>query len=184
MKRLLTPLIALSLVAPATGSARADDESGPRDRVVAVAIIAAPLVTVLGPMGPRDSEVVWPAERFAMQELIGIGWVVHPKFRFLLLGLFGETLTGLPPGADTWQLGGIAPIAMGTFGHFVIGGGPIVAYRSGGKQQADAGAVLLPGVSLPLGRGFALNIVAPTSVLLMNRRAASLGVAVGVAKVF
>jgi hypothetical protein len=66
----------------------------------------------------------------------------------------------------------------------IIGGGPIIGYRSGGKQQSDVGAVVLSGASIPLRKGLALNIVAPTTALFARRVAVSVGIAVGVAKVF
>jgi hypothetical protein len=98
--------------------------------------------------------------------------------------LFGETVRGLPTGASAWQLGGIAPIAMATFRHAIIGGGPIIAYRSGGQYRADAGGVLLPGASFPIGGGFAVNVVAPITGLFGNRVAVSVGAGVGATKVF
>jgi hypothetical protein len=39
--------------------------------------------------------------------------VVNPRFRFGVMGVFSEALTGLPTGAATWQLGGVAPLAIG-----------------------------------------------------------------------
>src|SRR5262245_42802162 len=98
--------------------------------------------------------------------------------------IFNEVLTGPPPAADAWQFGAVAPIAISTFGHFIIGGGPILGYRSGGKSQSDLGVVVLSGASIPLRKGLALKIVAPTMGLLKRRHTASVGVAVGVAKVF
>jgi hypothetical protein len=73
------------------------------------------------------------------------------------MGVFSEALTGLPTGAATWQLGGVAPLAIGTFDHFIVRGGPIISYRSGGNVQSDVGMVMLTGASIPIGRGLALN---------------------------
>jgi len=109
---------------------------------------------------------------------------VNPRFRFGVMGIFNEVLTGLPPTADAWQFGGVAPIAIGTFEHLIIGGGPLIGYRSGGKRQSDVGAVVLLGASIPLKKGLALNVVAPTTALFVRRVTVSVGVAVGVAKVF
>jgi hypothetical protein len=80
----------------------------------------------------------------------------------------------------------VAAVSIGTFGHFIIGGGPLVGYRSGGKQQTDAGAILLSGASIPLNKkkGLSLNIVVPVSALFMHRRTVAIAVAAGVAKVF
>lgn len=158
--------------------------TGPRGRPFMSALVAVPLVTFAGPVGPRGSEVVSPADRFAITQLVGVGYVVNPRFRFGVMGMFNEAFTGLPPGSDAWQFGGIAPIAIGTFGHFVIGSGPLIGYRSGGRHQADAGVVVLSGASIPVKKGLSLNIVAPVTALFMHRRTVSVGVAAGVAKVF
>src|SRR5262245_30221254 len=157
---------------------------GPRGRPFLAVLGAIPLVTYAAATGTRDSEVLTPADRFATSQLIGAGYVVNPRFRFGVMGIFNEVLTGLPPTADAWQFGGVAPIAIGTFDHFIIGGGPIFGYRSGGKQQSDIGMVVLTGASIPVRKGLALNIVAPTTALFRRRVSASVGVAIGVAKVF
>jgi hypothetical protein len=157
---------------------------GPRGRPFMAALFAVPLVTFAGPVGPRGTEVVSPADRFAIAQLVGAGYVVNPRFRFGVMGIFNEAYTGRPPGSGAWQFGGVAPIAMGTFGHFVIGGGPLIGYRSGGRHQADAGMVVLSGASIPVRKGLSLTIVAPVSALFKHRTTVSLGVAAGVAKVF
>jgi hypothetical protein len=100
------------------------------------------------------------------------------------MGIFNEAFIGLPPGSDAWQFGGVAPIAIGTFGHFIIGSGPLIGDRSGGRHQADAGVVALSGASIPVREGLSLHIVAPVSALFTHRTTVSVGVAAGVAKVF
>jgi hypothetical protein len=158
--------------------------TGPRDRPFVAVLMAVPLVTYAGATGSRGSEMLTPADRFATSQLIGAGYVVNPNFRFGVMGIFNEVLTGQPPAVDAWQFGGIAPIAIGTFEHVIIGGGPIIGYRSGGKRQSDVGAVVLSGASIPLRKGLALNIAAPITTLFVRRVTVSVGVAVGVAKVF
>jgi len=158
--------------------------AGPRGRPFMAALFAVPLVTFAGPIGPRGSEIVSPADRFATTQLIGAGYVVNPRFRFGVMGIFNEAFTGLPQGSDAWQFGGVAPIAIGTFGHFLIGSGPLIGYRSAGRHQADAGVVVLSGASIPVSKGLSLNIVVPVTALFMHRRTVSVGVAAGVAKVF
>ena len=167
----------------ATGQVPAPRD-GPRDRPFLAVLGAIPLVTYAGPSGPRHSEILTPADRFATSQLVGVGYVVNPRFRFGLMGIFNEVLSGLPPSAPAWQFGGVAPVAIGTFEHVIIGGGPIIGYRSGGKRQSDVGVVVLSGASIPLRKGLALNIVAPTTALFVRRVTVSVGVAVGVAKVF
>ena len=159
-------------------------QTGPRHRPFVVTLNAVPLLTYVGSAGPRGSEIVTPGERFAATQLVGAGYVVNPRFRFGLIAIFSEAFSGLPANADAWQFGGVAPVAIGTLGKFVIGGGPIVGYRSGGTRRTDIGAVMLTGASLPLGKGVALNIVAPLSALFGERTTVSIGAAVGVAKVF
>lgn len=158
--------------------------AGPRGRPFVAALGATPLVTYVGPSGPRESEVLTPADRFATSQLVGVGYVVNPRFRFGVMGIFNEVWSGLPPTAPAWQFGGVAPVAIGTFEHVIIGGGPIIGYRSGGKWQSDVGVVVLSGASIPLRKGLALNIVAPTTALFVRRVTVSVGVAAGVAKVF
>jgi hypothetical protein len=158
--------------------------AGPRGRPFVSVLMVVPLVTYAGATGSHASEIVTPADRFATSQLIGVGYVVNPQFRFGVIGIFNEALTGLPPTADAWQFGGIAPIAIGTFQHFIIGGGPIVGYRAGGKRQTDVGAVVLSGASIPIARGLALNLAAPVTALFAHRVTVSVGVAVGVSKVF
>jgi hypothetical protein len=175
---------ALETTANVPSAADSQPLAGPRGRPFVAALFAVPLVTFAGPAGPRGSETVTPADRFAITQLIGAGYVVNPRFRFGVMGIFNEAFTGVPPGVDAWQFGGVAPIAIGTFGHFIIGGGPLFGYRSGGRHRADAGAVVLSGVSIPLKGGLALNIVAPVSALFMHRPTVSVGVAAGVANVF
>jgi len=158
--------------------------AGPRGRPFLAVLGAIPLVTYAGASGPRKSEVLTPADRFAVSQLIGVGYVVNPRFRFGAMGIFNQVLTGLPPKAPAWQFGGVAPVAIGTFEHVIIGGGPIIGYRSGGKRQSDVGAVILSGASIHLRKGLALNVVAPTTALFVRRVTVSVGVAIGVAKVF
>ena len=158
--------------------------AGPRGRPFVSVLMVVPLVTYAGATGSHPSEILTSADRFATSQLIGIGYVVNPQFRFGVMGIFNEALTGLPPTADAWQFGGIAPIAIGTFQHFIIGGGPIVGYRSAGKRQTDVGAVVLSGASIPIARGLALNLAAPVTALFAHRVTVSVGVAVGVSKVF
>src|SRR5262249_30098434 len=172
--------------APSPGSAGepAVSRAGPHGRPFLTVLSAIPLVTYAGTTRARGAEVLTLADRFAMSQLIGAGYVVNPRFRFGVMGIFNEVLTGLAPAAAAWQFGGIAPIAIGTFDHLIIGGGPMIGYRSGGKNQSDVGAVVLTGASIPLRKGLALNIAAPTTALFVRRVTVSVGVAVGVAKVF
>lgn len=184
-----TAVFSVMVFAVATGNTtgqtvRSKPPDAPYGRPFVAALFAVPLVTFAGPVGSRGPEVVSPAERLAITQIIGVGYVVNPRFRFGVVGVFNEALTGLPPGADAWQFGGLAPVAIRTSQHFIIGGGPLIGYRSGGRHRADAGAIVLSGASVPLKAGLALNIVVPVSALFVDRATVSVGVAVGVAKVF
>ena len=169
---------------PAAAGPPSAPRAGPRNRPFVTVLMAVPLVTYAGAAGSRGSETLTPADRFATSQLIGAGYVANPRFRFGAMGIFNEVLTGLPPAVDAWQFGGIAPIAIGTFDHVIIGGGPIFGYRSAGTRQSDIGAVVLSGASIPLGKGLALNIAVPITALFERRKTVSVSVAVGVAKVF
>jgi hypothetical protein len=176
----LAPAVNATQNPPTTASRR----PGPYGRPFLAVLTAVPLVTYVGPLAPRPSEVVFPADRFVMTQLIGAGYVVNPRFRFGVMGVFSEALTGLPTGAATWQLGGVAPLAIGTFDHFIVGGGPIIGYRSGGQLQSDVGMVVLAGASIPIRSGLAVNLAMPVTAMFTRRVTASAGVAVGVSKVF
>jgi hypothetical protein len=184
-------LAALLSVTALAGNARATEQDepsaprpGPRGRPFVAVLMAVPLATYTGAAGPQPSQVLTPADRFATSQLIGAGYVANPRFRFGVIGIFNEAFSGLPPTASAWQFGGLAPVAIGTFNHFIVGGGPIVGYRSGGKTQTDIGLVLLSGASIPLAPGLALNIVAPMTALFARRTTVSAGAAIGVSKVF
>jgi hypothetical protein len=186
---LILPMTADRAAGQTAGSNTPDRQTskplpGPHGRPFAAALFAVPLVTFAGPVGPRGSEVLSPADRFAVAQLVGAGYVVNPRFRFGVMGIFNEALNGLPPGSDAWQFGGVAPIAIATPGHFIIGSGPLIGYRSAGRQQADAGMVVLSGASIPVKKGLSVNIVAPVTALFMHRRTLSVGVAAGFARVF
>ena len=158
--------------------------SGPRRRPFMAVLAAVPAVTYVGPTTSQSSETFGPGHRLVVAQLVAVGYVVNPRVRFGLIGIFNEALTGLRPGADRWQFGGVAPVAIRTPGRFVIGGGPIFGYRSGGKDQANVGAVIVSGVSVPVRKGVSLNIVAPVTAQFTHRVTVAVGVAAGIAKVF
>src|SRR4030095_14623469 len=78
---------------------------GPRGRPFVTALFAVPLVTFAGPVGPLGSETISPADRFAIAQLIGGGYVVNPRFRFGAIGIFNEALTGVAPAPGGVRLG-------------------------------------------------------------------------------
>ena len=51
--------------------------SGPRHRPFVIGVFGLPLVTHLGPLGPRGAETVSPADRFAITQIVGGGYVLN-----------------------------------------------------------------------------------------------------------
>ena len=158
--------------------------AGPRNEPFVIVLGVVPIATYAAAAGPQSSQMFYPADRFATTQIVGGGYVVNPRFRFGAVAIFNEVFTGLPAQAKTWQFGGLAPVAVGTLNHFIVGGGPIFGYRSGGRHQSDAGAVALTGASIPMRKGLAVNVVAPVTALFTHRSTVSVGIAAGVAKVF
>ena len=157
---------------------------GPYRRPFLTAIGFLPLATHVRAAGPQASAVLYPRDRFAITEIVVAGYVVNPRFRFGAAGMFNHGLTGLPRGASAWQSGGVAPVAIGTFNHFIIGGGPLFGYRAAGRWQSNVGAVVLTGASIPVRKGLAMNIGVPVTTIFTHRSSVSVGVAAGIAKVF
>jgi hypothetical protein len=62
--------------------------AGPRRRPFVAVLMAVPLVTYAGATVPYRSEVLTPADRFATSQLLGVGYVVNPRFRFGVMGIF------------------------------------------------------------------------------------------------
>ena len=147
------------------------------------ALFAVPLVTFAGPVGPRGSEIVSPTDRFAITQLIGGGYVVNPRFRFGMMGIFNEAFTGLSPRADAWQFGGVAPMAIGTLGTSSSAAVPSLAIA---RRQAPSGCrcdravgSVDPSQKRPRAQHRRTCVCA-----VEDRTTASVGVAAGVAKVF
>jgi hypothetical protein len=161
-----------------------DARRGPYRRPFLTAIGFVPLATYVAAAGPQASDVLYPSDRFAIAQIVVGGYVVNPRFRFGTAGIFSEVLSGLPGGASTWQFGGVAPVAIGTLNHFIIGGGPLFEYRATGRWQSNVGAVILTGASIPVRKGLAVNIAVPVTTVFTHRSTASVGVAAGLAKVF
>jgi hypothetical protein len=166
--------------------ARAEPEPPrpPSNRPYAVAMFHLPLVTYVGASGAMESKTFTPDERFATSQMVGFGVVRNARWRMALMGVFGEMLSGRPPGAPAWQLGAVAPIVTATFGRFQIGAGPIFAYRTGGTNQLDLGAIVIPALAFPIEPGLSFNVALPMPIISSRRIAALPGVAVGLGLVF
>ena len=60
--------------------------AGPRRRPFVAVLAAVPLVTYAAATGPRGSEILTPADRVATSQLVDVGYVVNPQFRFGVIG--------------------------------------------------------------------------------------------------
>ncbi len=156
-----------------------------KPRFIAAAVLAFPLYTWIGSTDTAPSTSVDITDRVTSIQLIGGGVPITPKFRVFLFAIFGETFNGLPMGASKWQLGAVSPMAQLAFaGRFTLTGGPIYAYRSGGKSNWNVGGVALLGHPFRFSNGM---IVSPAVTLVSfwrTRTTVSPGVSVTVAKVF
>ncbi len=113
----------------------------------------------------HGSEILSPADRLATTQIIGVGYVVNPRLRFGMMGIFSEAFTGLPAGA------------IRTFEHVIIGGSPLIGDRSGGTHRANVGAIVLSGASIPLKRGPSTERRHARFAVFVRRTIVSVGVA-------
>jgi hypothetical protein len=128
-----------------------------------------PVVSYLGTMGTQTEAWVTPANRFTTVQLVGAGYWVHPHLRLNLMVQFAETLSGLPPTASPFTTFAVIAWAAYTNGPFFAGLGGIVAPRSFGSWDTDAGIFACAGVGVPLGGGFTLGAAVQTPLMLLRR---------------
>ena len=173
---------AMESISPPSSARQAP--KGPNGRPFVTVLGGIPIVTYVAANGPRPAQYLSVSDRLSLTQMIGVGYVVNPQVRFGVIGIFSHALTNRPNGAPAWQLGGVAPVGVRTFPRFFVGGGPVFAYRSGGRYQSDVGAVVLSGATFHLENRFAVNLAMPVSGVFRHRRTASLTVAAGLTKVF
>lgn len=140
--------LACALAAPA----RAQEHG-----LFAHANLAVNAYTYFGSTRTAPSLNVTPADRVITFEQIGVGYFLYPELRATLTAQFGETWTGLPDGASHYTLGCLIPWLAWVHRGFFAGAGPMLAWRSGGKDQFDVGLFLAGGYVHALGRGFAIG---------------------------
>src|SRR5262249_1608978 len=63
----------------------------------------------LGEKGTLPAANITPDKRAIIYQQIGFGYFVHPMVRLTLTLLFGETLTGVPPGTSQFSTLSIIP---------------------------------------------------------------------------
>jgi hypothetical protein len=124
------------------------------------------VVTYTGASGKTAASTVTPSDKVIQFEQVGVGYWVHPNIRVGLTGMFGETLTGLKPGASSFTLGAVIPCVFYTLGGFTAGGGPMFAPRAFGTNGFNYGlyTVVSYGLEIVGGLRVALAIQVPIFV--------------------
>ena len=112
--------------------------------------------TYLGSTEMLPSKSFTPGDRTITYQFFGAGYQLYPQLRIMLSMQLAETVSGLPAGASSLTLIGFIPWAVWTPGRFFAGAGPLLAPRSYGVNQFDAGVFTAAGYAFPLGRGFSL----------------------------
>lgn len=140
-------------------------------------------------VGARDgqpSQTVTVADRQSILQLAGFGYFVRPSLRVMLSLQFVELVGGGPPGASTLSLVGAIPWVgwhpfAPEFAPLFVGAGPLLAPRSYGKNQFDAGLWTAIGVGFPIGSGFALGGAVQVPTMFKVRTAVTIAPAAFVA---
>ena len=112
--------------------------------------------TYLGSTDMAPSKSFTPGDRTITYQFFGAGYQLYPQLRIMLSMQLAETVSGLPAGASSLTLIGFIPWAVWTPGRFFAGAGPLLAPRSYGVNQFDAGIFTAAGYGFPLGHGFTL----------------------------
>lgn len=131
--------------------------------------LAVNAFTWLGETSTQPSRWITPADRFILLQQLGVGRWVHPNVRLQLTLQFVETLSGLGPNESALSLYGAIPWVVFTYGRFFVGTGVLLAARSAGKDQFDAGWFTGLGVTFPLGNGWALAAAVQAPVMFVQR---------------
>jgi hypothetical protein len=132
------------------------------------------VMTYTAASGNLPSSTVTPADKVIVFQQVGIGYWVHPNVRLQLTGMFGETLSGLKPGASSFTLGAVIPCVFYTNGGFFAGGGPMFAPRAFGKDDFNFGLFTLAGYAFRLVDG--LSLAAAVQVPVMFKQMDSVAI--------
>jgi hypothetical protein len=152
--------------APSHASERAATRLG---RWFVHAQFGAAVVSFVGSSGTQPSRWFSPADRVVLGQLVGIGYWLLPHLRLTLTMQFNETVSGLPANASPFTFMGVIAWAAYTNGPFFAGIGGVIAPRSFGMWDADAGIFANAGSGVPLGAGFTLGIGVQMPLMLARR---------------
>jgi hypothetical protein len=94
---------------------------------------------------------------------------VHPHLRLNLTFQFAETFSGIPSTVSPFTAMGAIAWAAFTQGPFFAGLGGVVAARSYGTWDADAGIFTCLGAGVPIGGGFNVGAAVQAPVMLVRR---------------
>jgi hypothetical protein len=167
-------LVALALLSR-TGRADTPETSEtipstrPADSWLVHANFGVPVVSYFGTMGKQSAGWITPGDRLTTVQLVGAGYWVHPHLRANLALQFAETLSGIPSSASSFTSMGAIAWAAYTEGPFFAGLGGVVAPRSYGTWDADAGIFTCVGVAVPLGGGFSFGGAVQAPIMLARR---------------
>jgi hypothetical protein len=113
--------------------------------------------------GKVAASTTGPGDKVILFEQIGVGYWVHPNIRLQVTGMFGETESGLKPGAERFTLGAVIPCIFYTNGGFGAGIGPMFAPRAFAAYDFNFGifSVVSYGIKIDKGTTLALAVQAP-----------------------
>jgi hypothetical protein len=147
----------------------APDETALRHRVFVYESFGFNVLTYTGASGKVPSSTVTPGDKVILFEQAGVGYWVHPNIRLQVTGMFGETVTGLKPGASSFTLGAVIPCVFYTNGGFFAGGGPLFAPRAFGTDGFNFGIFSVAGYAFPLGHGLTVAGAVQAPVMLAQK---------------
>jgi hypothetical protein len=154
-------------VAPAPPApAEAPDRKAMLHPVYVHASYGVNAVTHTWASGKTPDSTTTPADKVIQFEQVGVGYWVHPHVRLQLTAMFGETLTGLKPGASSFTLGAVIPCVFYTSGGFAAGVGPLFAPRAFGTDDFNVGVFSVASYALKLGRGVSLALAVQVPVMV------------------
>ena len=115
------------------------------------------------------ASTVTPKEKAIIFEQVGVGYWVHPNVRLQVTFMYGETLTGLKPTQSSFTLGAVIACVMYTNGGFFAGGGPMLAPRAFGIDDANGGLFTAAGYAFKLAQHWALAPAVQVPVMFADR---------------
>jgi hypothetical protein len=127
------------------------------------------VVTYTWASGKMPASTATPSNKIIQFEQAGFGYWVHPNIRVQLTGMFGETLSGLKPGASSFTLGAVIPCVFYTNGGFSAGGGPMFAPRAFGTNGFNYGLFSVVSYGLKLVGGLRLALAVQVPVLVAQK---------------